>query len=198
MGRCHNTTQLTNATLMKDCNALAMELGIKGMPVLKCVGLLNYAHSVPWDFMHLLFKNMVKNLIYMWMGKFKGLDAGKEDYIIPQVIWKEIGKETVDAVKDIPSAFLRSLRNIAEDSSYFTAEGWAFWFIYLALILLQRRFQKEAYYDHLCKLADIIKICIKFSLKHEEIDALEVRIAAWVKEYERFELRSLSAYQLAC
>ena len=141
--------------------------------------------------MHLLFKNVVKNLIYMWMGKFKGLDARREDYIIPQVIWKEIGKEIVNAVKDIPSAFVQALGNIAEDSSYFTAEGWAFWFMYLAPILLQGRFQKEVYYDHLCKLADIIKICIRFSLKHEEIDALEVHIAAWVKEYERFELRSL-------
>ena len=100
------TTQLANATLVKDHNALAMELGIKGMPVLKCVGSLNYAHSVPWDFMHLLFENMVKNLIYMWMGKFKGLDARREDYIIPQAIWKEISNETVDAVKDIPSAFV--------------------------------------------------------------------------------------------
>jgi hypothetical protein len=87
--------------------------------------------------------------------------------------------------------------------------------MYLAPILLQGRFQKEVYYDHLCELADVIKICIKFSLKHEEIDALEVRIAAWVKEYERFKFTSslirqvtdmrlefiintmLSAYQLA-
>ena len=190
------TTQLANATLAKDRNALAMELGIKGMPMLKRVGSLNYARGVPWDFMHLLFENVVKNLIYMWMGKFKGLDAGREDYIIPQAIWKEIGKETVDAVKDIPSAFVRALGNIAEDSSYFTAEGWAFWFMYLAPILLQGRFQKEVYYDHLCELADIIKICIRFSLKHEEIDALEVRIAAWVKEYERFELRSLLIQQV--
>ena len=68
--------------------------------------------------------------------------------------------------------------------------------MYLALILLQGIFQKEVYYDHLCKLADIIKICIKFSLKHKEIDALEVRIADWVNEYERFELRSLLIQQV--
>ena len=60
-----------------------------------------------------------------------------------------------------------------------------------APILLQGRFQKEVYYRHLCELADIIKICIKFSLKHEEIDALELRIVNWVKEYERFGFESL-------
>jgi hypothetical protein len=50
---------------------------------------------------------------------------------------------------------------------------------------------KEVYYRHLCEFADIIKICIKFSLKHREIDALEVRIANWVKEYERSGFGSL-------
>ena len=180
------TAQLANTNLVKDHKALAMELGIKGMPALTRVGSIDYARGVPWDFMHLLFENVVKNLVHLWMGKFKGLDAGKEDYIIPPEIWKEVGQETVDAVKDIPSAFVRSLGNLAEDSSYFTAEGWAFWFMYLAPILLQGRFQKNSYYDHLCELADIIKICIKFSLKHEEIDELEAHIADWVKEYERF------------
>ena len=177
--------KITNATLAKDQKALAIELGIKGMPAMRRVGSINYARGVPWDFMHLLFENVIKNLVYMWMGKFKGLDAGKECYIIPPAIWKEIGQETVDAVKDIPYPFVRSLGNLAEDSSYFTAEGWAFWFMYLAPILLQGRFQKDVYYDHLCELADIMKICIKFSLKHEETDELEVRIADWVKEYER-------------
>jgi hypothetical protein len=179
------TMQIANTALAKDKKALAIELGIKGMPAMGRVGSINYARGVPWDFMHLLFENVIKNLVYMWMGKFKGLDAGKECYVIPSAIWEEIGQETVDAVKDIPCAFVRSLGNLAKDSSYFTAEGWAFWFMYLAPILLQGRFQKDVYYDHLCELADIMKICIKFSLKHEEIDELEVRIADWVKEYER-------------
>jgi len=47
-----------------------------------------------------------------------------------------------------------------------------------------------------CELADIIKICIKFSLKHEEIDALELHIANWVQEYERFGLESLLIHEI--
>ena len=83
-----------------------MRLGIKPMPTLKHVGSIDYAQGVPWDFMHLLFENVVKNLVNLWMGKFKGLDAGKEDYIIPAAIWKVIGQETVDAMKDIPATFV--------------------------------------------------------------------------------------------
>lgn len=178
------TVQIANASLVKDRKELAMRLGIKGMPALKRVGSIDYARGVPWDFMHLLFENVVKNLVYLWMGKFKGLDAGREDYIIPAAIWKVIGQETVDAVKDIPATFVRSLANLAEDSTYFTAEGWAFWFMYLAPILMQGRFDNK-YYKHLCDLSDIMKSCIKFSLSHTEIDNLEIRIAAWVQRYER-------------
>ena len=118
------TARLANATYVNDQKTLAMELSIKGMPTWTRVGSINYAHGVPWDFMHLLFENVVKNLVYMWMGKFKGLDARSEEYIIPPAIWKEIGQETVNAVKDILGAFVRSLGNLAEDSSYFTTEGW--------------------------------------------------------------------------
>jgi hypothetical protein len=182
------TEQIANAVLVKDRKELAMRFGIKGMPALKRVGSIDYARGVPWDFMHLLFENVVKNLVNLWMGKFKGLDAGKEDYIIPPAIWKTIGQETIDSVKDIPSAFVRSLGNLAEDSTYFTAEGWAFWFMYLAPILLQGRFSDNKYYKHLCELADIMKICIKFSLSHNKIDKLEKRIAAWVEGYERYSL----------
>ena len=51
--------------------------------------------GVPWDYMHLLLENVVKNLVHLWMGKFKGLDDGIEDYIIHDHIWKEIGNKTV-------------------------------------------------------------------------------------------------------
>jgi len=51
---------------------------------------------------------MMKNLIQFWKGKFKGLDEGTEDYIIPNHIWKQIGENTVAAVENIPSAFVRS------------------------------------------------------------------------------------------
>ena len=96
-------------------------------------------------------------------------------------IWKVIGQETVNAVKDILATFVLSLGNLAEDSIYFMAEGWAFWFMYLAPILLQGRFSNNKYYKHLCQLSDIMKTCIKFSLSHTEINNLEISIADWVK-----------------
>jgi hypothetical protein len=179
------TAKISEAHLEKDRKAIAMHHGIKGMPALQRVGSIDYARGVPWDYMHLLLENVVKNLVHLWMGKFKGLDAGIEDYIIPDHIWKDIGTETVAAVKDIPSAFIRSLGNIFEDQSYYTAEGWAFWFTHIAPILLKNRFQNVKYYKHFCNLVDIMKMCTQFTLTYAEIDGLEKRIIQWVKDFER-------------
>ena len=166
-------------------NEIAKSYGIKGMPALRRVHSIDYARGIPWDFMHLLFENVIKNLVNLWMGKFKDLDDGIEDYIIPAAIWADVGKETVSAVKDIPSSFVRSLGNIADEQGGYTAEGWAFWFLYLGPILLKGRLQSR-YYGHFLQLVKIIKTCIKFSLSHNDIDKLEEDIISWVLVYERY------------
>jgi len=172
------------ATTKTDKNRLTSHYGIKGMPALSRVNSLDFARGIPWEFMHLLYENVVKNLIQLWKGNFKGLDEGTQDYVIPDHIWKQIGEETVAAVKDIPSAFVRSLGNIENDQSNYSAEAWAFWFMYLAPFLLQNRLSRGPF-RHMCKLVDIMKTCIKFNLQHNEINALEDEIITWVQEYER-------------
>jgi hypothetical protein len=191
------TLRIQKATTKKDKEALAMHYGIKGMPALsQRVNSMDFARGIPWDFMHLLYENVVKNLVKLWKGKFKGLDDGTQDYIIPEHIWKQIGEETVAAVKDNPSAFVRSLGNIDNDQSNYTAEGWAFWFTYLAPFLLKNRLN-EPLLSHMCQLVDILKTCIKFTLQDDEIDALEDQIISWVQEYERWVSYTLK-YLLSC
>jgi len=180
------TEKIEAVTTKKAKNEIAKYYGIKGMPALGRVDSLDYARGVPWDFMHLLFENVIKNLVNLWMGKFKGLDAGKEDWVIPEHLWKDIGQETVSSVRNIPAAFVRSLGNLWEDQTHYTAEGWAFWFMYLAPILLHGRFTKQKYYDHMCKLVMILKTCMQFTLKSVEIDKLEGDIISWVQEYEKY------------
>lgn len=143
------TPKISQANFKKDRVAITMHYGIKGMPAIQHVGSINYACGVPWDFMHLLLENVVKNLVNLWMGKFKGLDTRIKDYAIPEHLWKEISLETVAAVKDIPSSFVRSLGNIAKDQSNYTAEGWVFWFMYIVPTLLHNQFQHVKYYKHI-------------------------------------------------
>ncbi|KAJ3506832.1 hypothetical protein NLJ89_g6648 [Agrocybe chaxingu] len=179
------TARITRATTEKERKHIMMSTGIKGMPTLNRVGSIDFARAVPWDYMHLLLENVVKNLFYLWQGRFKGLDDGVEDYIIPEHIWEEIGQETEAAVAHIPADFVRLIPNVFTNASDMTAEGWSFWFMYMAPILLCGRFRREKYYQHMMDLVNIMKICMQFSITHDEIDDLEDRIVKWVEEYEK-------------
>jgi len=182
------TLQIQKATTKKDKKALSMHYRIKGMPALSYrVNSMDFAQGIPWDFMHLLYENVVKNLVYLWKGKFKGLDEGTQDYIISKHIWKQIGQETVATIRDVPSAFVRSLGNIHDDQANYTAEGWAFWFMYLAPFLLKNRLNDHCF-RHMCQLIEIMKTCIQFTLQYDEINALEDQIITWVQAYERLVL----------
>jgi hypothetical protein len=180
------TRNIDRQSSAKKKNDVAKTYGIKGMPALQRVGSIDYARGVPWDFMHLLFENVVQNLVNLWMGRFKNLDSGVGDYIIPRGVWDEIGDETVSAVKSIPAAFVRSLGNITNEQGIYTAEGWAFWAMYLAPILLKGRLGSK-YYRHFLQLVKILKTSIKFTLSHPEINELEGEIISWVKLYERYD-----------
>lgn len=177
---------MEEAETVGERDAIAKKNGIRRAPSFGTrVGSLNFAKSAPWDWMHLLLENIIPNLVKLWTGGFKGLDTGKEDYEIDPAVWEQIGKETAEAVKGIPAAFVRVLKDIAKERSHFTAESWCFWFLYLAPILLRKRFQHEKYYTHMCDLVKIMKTTLKFSVTSDELDSLEGDIIEWVEKYER-------------
>jgi hypothetical protein len=149
------------------------------------VASIDFSKSFPWEWMHIFPENIVPMLVNHWTRKFKGMDAGKEDYEIADHIWTEIGEETAAAIANIPATFVRVLSNIADDRSNFTAESWSFWIIHLAPTLLRNRFPKAKYHKHLCELVWIMKKTLQFSITHAEIDELEQRIANWVVKYEK-------------
>jgi hypothetical protein len=175
---------IRKASTQKSADDLEMYYGISGEPALHHVSSVDLAQCYPWDWMHLFLENIILALIKLWMGKYKGLGVGEEDYEIDEEIWKEIGHETSEAVKDIPAAFVRHLPDIAADRSSFTAEAWSFWFMHLAPFLLQNRFPDPKYHWHLCDLVDIMKICLQFEITEEEINELEKKIHIWVRLYE--------------
>ncbi|KAB5587625.1 Transposase family Tnp2 protein [Ceratobasidium theobromae] len=116
---------------------LAKDYGINGQPVLTQLRSINLATSFPYDIMHLLFENLVPNLIHHWTGTFKGLDQGTGTYKISKVMWEAIGRLTTQATPTIPSSFVGTLPNIAQDHKLFKAEAYAFWIQYMAPILLK-------------------------------------------------------------
>jgi hypothetical protein len=172
------------AETISEADELAKEHGIKGLSVLSGLGSLNFPLSFPFDFMHLIFENLVPNLVRHYTGTFKGLDCGTENYLIPQEEWLEICAAGEASGDTIPPAFGARVPNLETDRSSMTAEKWAVWAMWLAPILLRGRFPDRKYYDHFMKLIHLIDKCISWVLKRSELEEIRVGFQEWVEEYE--------------
>jgi hypothetical protein len=163
---------------------LAKDTGIKGIPLLASLNTLNFPFSFPLDFMHLIFENLIPNLIKHYTGTFKDLDSGTEDYKLSKEAWSEICEAGSASGDTIPSSFGSRMPNIETEHSNMTAEAWGFWSMYLAPILLRNRFSRRRYYDHFLKLVKLIHTCISFELKRSEVAEIRQGFQDWVLEYE--------------
>ena len=171
---------LTNA----EAERLVKQYGIKGLPLLSCLPSLQFLTSFPYDFMHLIWENLVKNLVLHWTGEFKGLDAGLEDYTFSKAIWEAIGGAAAASGTTIPSVFGSHVPNTATHRSQYTMEMWSFWTLYLGPVLLCHHFQCPKYYTHFICLVRLLNICLQFEITDEEIEEVHVGFVEWVKEYE--------------
>jgi hypothetical protein len=112
--------------------------GIKGIPILSALSSLSFPNSFPYDFMHLIFENVIKNLVLLWTGAFKGLNEGTGEYVLPNHVWEAVGAAMAASCMTIPSCLSASPPNIADDKSSTTADTWSFWLMYLGPALLSR------------------------------------------------------------
>ncbi|KAG8740309.1 hypothetical protein FRC11_000297 [Ceratobasidium sp. 423] len=164
---------------------LAKEFGLNSRSIFAHLRSIDLATCAPYDTMHLLFENLVPNMIKHWTGKFKGLGKGSGDYELTKEVWALIGALTAAVGRTVPSAFVGTLPDIAEDQNLYKAEAYSFWFIYIAPIVLKNRL-KEPYYAHMIVMRNIMKYCLLFEITHQDIDELQTMINGWVADYERF------------
>ena len=64
------------------CEQLSKKYGIQGIPVLRSISSISFPSSFPFDFMHLIWENLICNLIEFWTSTFKDLDHQDKDYFI--------------------------------------------------------------------------------------------------------------------
>jgi len=163
---------------------LSKAYGIKGVPLLSALGSLRFPQSFPYDFMHLIWENLIPNLVLFWSGNYKGMDEG-QPYVLAPNIWQVVGATSANATKMIPLLFGASIPNPAKDSSYFTSSTWSVWSLFIAPTVLQHRFPDEHYYKHFCSLIRVLNLCLQFEISKEEINEIESGIRKWVVDYER-------------
>ncbi|KIL58822.1 hypothetical protein M378DRAFT_181111 [Amanita muscaria Koide BX008] len=176
--------QVQYALTAAESERLAQKYGIKGIPLLSILSSLSFPASFPYDFMHLVWANLIPNLILLWTGQFKHLDHSEEGYVFAKSVWEAIGEATAEAGKTIPAAFGTRIPNIALEKRPLTAEMRSIWTVYLAPSLLRGRFHQELYYKHFLSLVRLLKLCLEFELSIEQVDELEAGFNAWVTEYE--------------
>ena len=177
-------TAVLEAGTNAESERLAKDSGVKGVPLLASLDSLNFPFSFPFDSMHLIFENLIPNLIRHYTGTFKDLDTGIEDYKLTGDVWSEICKAGSASGDTIPSPFGSRMPNIETERSSVTAEAWGFWSMYLAPILLRNRFSRQRYYDHFLKLIRLVHKCISFELKRSEVSEIRQGFQDWVLEYE--------------
>jgi hypothetical protein len=173
-----------SAPTSKDFDRLSTKFGIKGVPLLSALSSLSLPTSFPYDFMHLIWSNLIPNLILLWTGNFKDLNHDGQDYVIMRAVWNAIGEATFQAGGTIPAAFGSRVPNIALEKAHMIAETYSIWTLYLAPVLLKGRFLNERYYNHFMKLVRLLTHCIDLEITQEEIDDLDQNFQKWVRDYE--------------
>jgi len=134
--------------------------------------------------MHLIWENLIPNLVLFWSSCFKGMDKGQL-YVLEPDIWQVIGSTSTEASKMIPSLFGASILDPVKDCSYFTSSTWSVWSLFVTPTVLQGCFPKAYYYKHFCSLIRILNLCLQFEISDEEINKIELEIHQWVVDYEQ-------------
>jgi hypothetical protein len=101
-----------SASTSKDFDIFSLKFGIKGMPLLSALSSLLFLTSFPYDFMHLIWVNLIPNLVLLWTGKFKDLDHNGQDYVIMKTVWEVIREATFQAGETVPAAFGSCVPNL--------------------------------------------------------------------------------------
>ena len=164
---------------------LTKEYGIKGIPVLSSISSISFPSSFPFDFMHLIWENLIPNLIEFWIGEFKDLDHQDKGYFIEPHIWNEIGAATDACRVTVPSAFGAPVPNIATKRYQMSAEMYANWTMYIAPVVLRGRFKNARYYRHFMQLVELLKHCLKFEISEATLNQIDDGFRLWVEDYEK-------------
>ncbi|EKM74272.1 hypothetical protein AGABI1DRAFT_95753 [Agaricus bisporus var. burnettii JB137-S8] len=148
--------------------------------------------------MHLIWENLIPNLIQFWTADFKELDHQGQGYVIEPRVWNEIGAATAACKISIPSAFGAPVPNIATQRGQMTSEMYSNWTLFIAPFVLHGRFKNEVYYKHFMNLVHLLKLCLSLETSWQDLDSIEQGFETWVSDYERLYYQNNPARLSAC
>ncbi|KAK1221658.1 hypothetical protein PQX77_015527 [Marasmius sp. AFHP31] len=176
-----NVDHAPNATQFER---LAKQHGIKSSSILMQLPSLSFPSSFPYDFIYLIFENVMQNLVLLWTGAFKGLDEGSGSYHLDPSVWEAIGKATAAAGSSIPSCLGARPPNVADDKQAMTADRWSFWLLYIGPVLVEDKFTGDQYYKHFLKFSTLVRLCLEFEYEEGQVEVTWEGFVEWVEEYK--------------
>ncbi|KEP46611.1 transposase family Tnp2 protein [Rhizoctonia solani 123E] len=162
---------------------LATECGVKGVTLLARLSSIRIPDSFPVEVMHMVWINLIPQLMDLWQKKFHDLDTGTEQYGIDPLLVASLGDMCTESGALFPSDFGCRVPHF-KNRSHFTAESWSIWALQYAPCLLRRRFRKSKYYIHFVRLINIMNEVMHYEIQRAELPRLRNEIAQWVQDFE--------------
>ena len=163
---------------------LATNSGVKGVSLLARLPSISIPFSFPIDIMHLVWINLIPQLVKLWTGEFNGLDDGTESYMMHPTVWMSLGSTVAGSGATVPSSFGCRVPDISKPG-HRTAECWSIFATQLAPHLLRRRFRKPTYYTHFVRLIKLLNQCTTFTMLRSDLVEIRTGFAEWVQDFEK-------------
>lgn len=124
-----------------------------GETVLTTVPCLDFIHSFPLDYMHLVCLGVVRSLVYLWL-------FGPVSTKLPSRVINSISAELIALKNNVPVEFNRKPRSLNEIKRWKATEFRQF-LLYTGPVALKRAFKEyQSRYDHFLSLSISISILI--------------------------------------
>ena len=134
--------------------------------------------------MHLIWENIIKNLMQLSTRQYKGLDTRHKEYEILPTIWDAIREASVNSGDTIPGQFGPWPPNVASNKTSWMADTQSFWIQYVRPVLLSNCFTCQKYYTHFISLICLLCKCLQYEMPVTAVDEICQGFIQWVKEYE--------------
>lgn len=186
--RTHNETLRQGYHVLRAPNETvagtrATDCGVKGVSLLARLPSVSIPAAAPVEIMHMIWINLIPQLVDLWTNNFNALDAGAENYLIGPQLWNDLGGICESSGDTIPSSFGCRVPHLKKRGN-FIAESWSLWATQLAPHILRRRFSSPKYYTHFVRLIKLLKECTSLSITRSELPRIRRGLADWVQDFE--------------
>ncbi|KAJ9092704.1 hypothetical protein QFC20_007305 [Naganishia adeliensis] len=183
---------------------LGMNTGINGQALISVVGSIRFPSSFPLDIMHVLYENLMKELLSLWEGVYKtgrprapedkqddddtdegegsDSDSPSTDYIIPKAEWLAMDNELAGSTKLTPAQMAPSLAKVSIRGTW-NADSYAYFLMHAGPILLRNRLPL-AHYNHFVRLSELVQLTTQLEISMEQVVDIESGYVDWVKDFE--------------